>query len=1072
MKLPVRVWYPAATLAERLAALRSAPCHERKVDPVLAGERLRSWRSQPPFERDAFFNQRLALAGINEQEFYALLGEPVPEPFAERAPSWLTDLDRAFGQTAAAMPQTCEAASGFLALIEPLIHQGRERLRQGIRALIQEKIGLPFAPDTVEEILFAHLPGQLLSMMERTLVLELHVARMEGALSGETSEERFASFVQRLRRREVADAILEEYPVLARQLAQRIDQWATVSLEFIQRLYMDWQAIGTTFQPGADSGVLVQVDAEKGDRHRGGRAVLIARFSTGWQLVYKPKSLAVDSHFQELLTWVNDHGAQPPLRTLKVLDRGPYGWVEFIPNDACTSTEEIRRFYERLGASLALLHVLAATDFHFENVIAAGEHPVLVDLETLFHRRYPVLIKDLGNQGLANSVLAVGLLPQRFSSENGGQASDYSGLGAASGQPMPDATPFWEGTGTDEMRLTRGRGRLPGSQNRPTLAGREIDPLDYRDAVLTGFTALYRLLWEHRQALLAGDGPLARFAEDEVRFIARPTRTYSILMYQSFHPDRLRDALERDLLFDRLWAQVERVPALARLIANECADLQEGDIPLFTTRPNSRALWTSSGECIANYFDYSGLEMVQQRIRGLSDEDLGRQVWLIRTSLAMMGGATPAPLRPAPRLVQPPTAPRREQLLAAAAAVGDRLGVLALRGSRQVTWIGKNTSVPDCQWALQSLGMDLYDGLPGVTLFLAHLGVHTGERRFTALAEGALRRLRYQVERGQSLMTGIGAFSGWGGLIYTYAHLAALWQQPSLVAEGEAAVERLLPLIERDQHLDIIGGAAGCIGGLLSLHGSADSEPALAAAIRCGDRLLAQAQAQEQGLAWASSFPTFKPLTGFAHGAAGMAWALEELATRTGAARFRAAAQAAIAYERSLFSAEAKNWPDLRDRAALGLGTGPETARFPTAWCHGAPGIGLARLQALRRHNDAALHAEVAAALHTTLARGFGAGGTVDNHSLCHGEMGNLELLLQASQTLAEPRWQGEVDRLAAGILGSIEGGCWLCATPSGVESPGLMTGLAGIGYGLLRLAEPDRVPSVLTLDPPVLKTK
>jgi lantibiotic modifying enzyme len=36
------------------------------------------------------------------------------------------------------------------------------------------------------------------------------------------------------------------------------------------------------------------------------------------------------------------------------------------------------------------------------------------------------------------------------------------------------------------------------------------------------------------------------------------------------------------------------------------------------------------------------------------------------------------------------------------------------------------------------------------------------------------------------------------------------------------------------------------------------------------------------------------------------------------------------------------------------------------------------------------------------------------------------------------------------------------------VETPGLMTGVAGIGYGLLRLAAPLRVPSVLALAPPV----
>jgi lantibiotic modifying enzyme len=52
-------------------------------------------------------------------------------------------------------------------------------------------------------------------------------------------------------------------------------------------------------------------------------------------------------------------------------------------------------------------------------------------------------------------------------------------------------------------------------------------------------------------------------------------------------------------------------------------------------------------------------------------------------------------------------------------------------------------------------------------------------------------------------------------------------------------------------------------------------------------------------------------------------------------------------------------------------------------------------------------------------------------------------------------------------ILENIERDGWQCGNPLGVETPGLMTGIAGIGYGLLRLADPDRVPSVLTLQPP-----
>ncbi|HEX4789105.1 MAG TPA: hypothetical protein VH372_11625, partial [Actinospica sp.] len=39
------------------------------------------------------------------------------------------------------------------------------------------------------------------------------------------------------------------------------------------------------------------------------------------------------------------------------------------------------------------------------------------------------------------------------------------------------------------------------------------------------------------------------------------------------------------------------------------------------------------------------------------------------------------------------------------------------------------------------------------------------------------------------------------------------------------------------------------------------------------------------------------------------------------------------------------------------------------------------------------------------------------------------------------------------------------CATPGGTPTPGLLHGLAGIGYGLLRLGFADRVPSVLLLE-------
>jgi len=133
------------------------------------------------------------------------------------------------------------------------------------------------------------------------------------------------------------------------------------------------------------------------------------------------------------------------------------------------------------------------------------------------------------------------------------------------------------------------------------------------------------------------------------------------------------------------------------------------------------------------------------------------------------------------------------------------------------------------------------------------------------------------------------------------------------------------------------------------------------------------------------------------------------------------------------------------------------------AWCHGAPGIGLARLAMLERAADTTLCGEIRAALTTTSRR-----RSTSNHALCHGELGNLDLLVTAADRLADSTWHAEARRRAAAALTFAErSGGWLCATPFGLQSPGLMTGLAGIGYGLLRIAQPERVPSVLSLEPP-----
>lgn len=1073
-------WYKATYLKERVASLSALTnlvvanqVPNRQINAELAQGRLERWRNQDPFPKDSYFADRLAIDAIDEAEFLSLLGESIEAVQARfpEAPTWLEQIAEAFSTDFEPL-QLPEAAkevetSSFLYLIEPLICQGLNRLSEEIESLSQQYSELPFEQRPVTEMLLTHLAIQLRHILNRTLVLEMNVARLQGLLTGDTPQERFESFGERLRQPEVALAILQEYPVLARQTTICINHWLAFSLEFLQHLCADWQEIQAQFSPDNALGFLMELEGGAGDSHRRGRSVLVAKFSSGLQLVYKPRSIAVDVHFQELLTWLNARGDHPPFRILNLLDRGDYGWVEFVKAESCQTPAEIQQFYQRQGGYLALLYALQATDFHSENLIAAGEHPILVDLEALFHPKAGKIENSQADlvvsDKMAYSVLGIGLLPQRVWGNAEAEGIDLSGLGSKPGQLTPHQLPYWEDEGTDEMRLAHKRMEMLPDRNLPTLNGAAVNLLDYTEEILNGFTTIYQLLLKYREDLLSAQGPIAAFAEDEIRLILGPTRIYSFLLAESFHPDRLRDALDRDRHFDQLWLQMKHRPFLKRVVNAEREDLLRGDIPLFVARPNSRHIWNSDGQCVTDFLEETSINMVYHRLEQLNDLDMAQQRWFIQASLATVHLGLSNVAFPNYSVTEPEIIATPERLLAAARAIGDRLDFLAVRGETDASWIGL-TFLGERHWSLVSLGFDLYDGLPGIALFLAYLGQVTAAERYTNLARAALVTIRSQIEESKPDFKRIGAFGGWGGVIYTFTHLAILWNQPELITEAEKIVEYLPELIEQDTQFDILSGAAGCINSLLTLYQCKPADATLAAAIQCGDRLITSAEVMPHGVGWTWKDQMFeeKPLTGFSHGAAGIAASLLELAAVTGEQRFTATALAAIEYERSHFLPEAGNWLDLRNFANTVLADAAEQNTCVNAWCHGAPGIGLARLRSLPYLDNAEVRAEINTALKTTLAEGFG-----KNHSLCHGDLGNLELLLQASLTLNDPDWEIQMKRLAGMILDSIDRYGWLCGVPSGIETPGLMTGLAGIGYGLLRLAEPELVPSVLALAPP-----
>ena len=1085
-------WHKALTFAERVSLLHSNACLETSTSEtdifLVAKQKMNEWRSQPPFDSEDCFAKFLAANEIDQNDFLDLLGESnkVLKQQHEDSPAWLLDLKQAFfsnsdffDDISSILPNQWEKHENwqrfwFLNLVTPFIGLGRSRLCQGVKNLLQAYPCPPFDPATIERLVLDGLPGLIQGLIERTMVLELNVARLQGLLRGDTSQERFQSFVDHLSQDGRAFEILKEYPVLARQIIIHVNNWIDYRLEFLQHLCSDWNDIQATFNLAKDPGLLVQVDSNMGDLHRRGRSVLILKFSSDFRLVYKPRSLAVDVHFYELLTWLNERGCKPKFKTQKVLTRNSHGWVNFVAVKGCSSKKEVERFYRRQGCYLALLYLLEASDLHYENLIAAGEHPVIVDLESLFQPHIdklnlnPSVALDINI--IQSSVLRMAMLPQRWWLDSEFEGIEISGFGGAKEQSLPNRELHLEGIGTDEMQFVRKQVKTLGGQNVPTLSGLEVNPLDYLEDIVVGFTSMYRLLMQHRQSLLSNNSPLFNFAKDEMRVILRPTRSYSSLFYESLHPDLLRNAIDRDLFFDKLWLNVEKSPNLLNIIKYEKKDLLNGDIPLFTIRPDSCDLWSSCGERVTGFFGKSGMDFVLDRLQHLCEQDLTHQVWVIRASLSTL--SSPSELTNVPKadcsLISSDEMYDSEKLhqqsLMASEAIGKRLEALAWHNQNESNWLGLSMINRET-WGLMPLETSLYEGLPGLIIFLAYLGAILKKERYTLLANSALMTLLSQLNDTDKIsINSIGSFKGWGGIIYTLTHLSILWNRPELLVTSQDIVELLPGLIEKDNQFDLVSGAAGCICSLLVLHNVVPSKRIIEVAVQCGDHLITNAKSMKQGIGWVATDVTQKALTGFSHGVAGISMALLKLAKATGEERFHTAARQAINYERTLFIPKQQNWLDLRSFSNSILKVENSHENCMTAWCHGAPGIGMARLQSLPYLDEPEIRMEIDSAIKTTLSQGFG-----NNHSLCHGDLGNLELLLQAHLALKTPKWSQHLNILATKIIKGIEQNQWLCGDPLKIDlqTPGLMTGLAGIGYELLRLAEPNRVPSVLVLEPP-----
>jgi class II lanthipeptide synthase len=896
--------------------------------------------------------------------------------------------------------------------------------------------------------------------LTRVLVLELNAARVTGRLTGEDSNQRWQQFLELSSHRSFWDDLAVHYPTMLARISAIVRNRCSAALHFAQRWGKDRRRLDRLC--GDDPGELQEIEFGAGDSHCGGLTVALLR-GEGWRMVYKPRPLAIHLVLRGFVAELaEEHGAPLSVRIPEAVDGGEYGWVKFVTHRYADSHEEFVSFYRGIGQCLAIMRLLGGSDLHAENLIAQGGTPVVVDCETLFTPQIPASPSGYGKafdragELVSGTVLSVGLLPGRGVGL-AWRGVDPSAVGKLPGQQPRQMQPGIVGAGSDEAHI----GTVPVEQTaslnhpspRPVLA-------EYWPEVLRGFDGLTATL-RRLDATGTLRSRLRAFEECHLRVVPRPTEVYAEIGRMLWHPASLHDqepARQRAFnLLQKMAVNVSSAPGDPAVINAEIDDLLEGDIPFFFTVAREGRLSGPRGT-----YWLPPRHLLEAALANWRTADLALERNVIQASLVsayINDGwlAKEVSLWPKHGRGGDLEERRRRQV---AQIVGRILSNRIYGDDGSVAWIAPVLSATG--WSVQPLPQDLYNGISGIALLLgAYLRETTAHRAdpidgldklFGAalhtlhLAEAKRQRLR---DDGVKLRPPTpGGYIGLGSQIWTYLVLAH-WQ-----LDGGDGLQRACKLAEEipaaaevDDTNDLLTGTAGAIAPLLMLARQSGDEQYVHLASQLGDLVDERAKRRDGQVYWTHGQAP-EGVGGFAHGVTGIGWALTRLARATGSARHEQLAQEAFAFEDALFDEQEQNWLDLRRLEGL---------KTAAAWCHGAVGIGLARLNLDPTLTHTSTRQDVHRAAAATWRLGMGW-----NHCACHGDLGAWELLHYAIAAGEGPQ-ELSTSSLLDMILTGLEQHGPSCGIAGNAYVPGLLPGLGGVAYQLLRAHPEAELPSILT---------
>lgn len=903
---------------------------------------------------------------------------------------------------------------------------------------LKEEIGdkRELVADSFYETIQHQLEQQLQTICLRTLIVEMHVYKENGLLRGKTSQEEYSYFCKEvIEKEDFVQKIFGKYPELQRCVKEKLKYIIDYYLEVVEHFCQDRLEISEKMCEG-DCRRITGVKAGFSDTHRQGKQVLKIIIDHGNEVLYKPHSLKNEVLFAEMLQWLSQK-IQIDQKQYSIVSKQDHGWSAIVQYSTCQSEKEVEMYYKRLGVQLCLAYILNTNDLHYENLIAAGEFPVIVDLETLVQIQPENELGTVSDEVFIrqkDSVLETGILPAYHWRQGGGV--DGSAIGGNEGQLLPFRIPKIMHPKTSEMCLLYEYPKMKKAKNQVTLKDKAIMPAQYLKGLLAGFSKAYMAVVNHKKDVL---NKLRELGIEMVtsRYLIADTQKYHMALLASYHPQLLKNQEKRRQFFRELFNGMEENDDV--IIKSEIASLLQGDIPYFDYPLNTRDLFTSQGERKRNYFPRTALEMIEKKIRKLDKVDLSKQLEYIQISIEFMFKEKSVYSN---KVYQVSGISEKKKSL----DFQKEINWLTNRVIGEAVWNRDETEVNWEQlkfvsedysgWKLDVMDMYLYEGLSGMLLLFYRMkqnGIsgsskiyHTLKQMIFRYTEAGLKN----IDRLCSKRTGM--YEGESSLVYTYLLLYQQSKEKNYLVYAKKHADIVETLLSMDSCYDLLSGNAGAAWVMILLYRNTQEKKYLNIAKKAIDILLVSAVRQNQGIGWIIK-DDIPPMAGMAHGNSGFLLPVLALWKETGESKYEKLAMEIWKYEDSLYDPDINNWSDVRSCGENKDEIGP------VAWCHGVGGIVLSRMFCYQIVENSRWQ-EI---IKKDIQRGYRKLMSYwyrDSWSLCHGICGNLWILELVEETLDSVNTSKRMKLLPPRIKLPLQE----------KVNPGFMSGYGGVLYYLL----------------------